>query len=90
MVLFNYGDFQTNLRFFRYMVLPAGTSIGFHQHENNEELYIILKGNGVMQVNDGTIEVKSGDVVVNQPFDSHGLLNTSSEDMEILVFEVIG
>ncbi|NLK69515.1 MAG: cupin domain-containing protein [Clostridiaceae bacterium] len=87
-VLFNDSDFHTNLRFFRYMVLPSGTSIGYHKHEDNEELYVILKGNGLMQVNGNEIEVKSGDVLINQPFDSHGLINTSSTDMEILVFEV--
>ncbi|HZK27584.1 MAG TPA: cupin domain-containing protein [Thermoclostridium sp.] len=87
-VLFNDSDFHTNLRFFRYMVLPAGTSIGYHKHGDNEELYVILKGNGLMHVNDDEVEVKSGDVIINQPFDSHGLINTSSSDMEILVFEV--
>ncbi len=88
-LLFNDGDFYTNLRFFRYMVLPAGTSIGYHQHGDNEELYVILKGDGVMQINEAHKVVKSGDVIVNQPFDTHGLTNTSSSDMEILVFEVI-
>jgi mannose-6-phosphate isomerase-like protein (cupin superfamily) len=87
-VLFSENDFQTNLRFFRYMVLPAGTSIGFHKHGDNEELYVILKGNGLMKVNDEEIQVKSGDVIVNQPFDSHGLVNNSDSDLEILVFEV--
>ena len=58
-VLFNDSDFHTNLRFFRYMVLPAGTSIGYHKHGDNEELYVILKGNGLMHVNDDEVEVKS-------------------------------
>lgn len=87
-VLFQDEDFQSNIRFFRYMVLPANTSIGFHKHGDNEELYIILKGNGLMKVNDEEFEVKPGDVIINQPFDSHGLTNTSDCDMEILVFEV--
>jgi len=87
-VLFQGDDFQSNIRFFRYMVLPAGTSIGFHKHEDNEELYVVLKGTGLMKVNEEEIEVKPGDVIINEPFDSHGLTNTSGSDMEILVFEV--
>ncbi|AGC68710.1 mannose-6-phosphate isomerase [Thermoclostridium stercorarium subsp. stercorarium DSM 8532] len=87
-VLFNENDFQTNLRFFRYMVLPSGSSIGFHKHGDNEEIYVILDGNGIMKVNDDEIEVKPGDVIVNQPFDSHGLVNNSEGDLKILVFEV--
>jgi len=87
-VLFSENDFKTNLRFIRYMVLPPRTSIGFHKHGDNEEVYIILKGNGIMKVNEAELEVKPGDVILNEPFDSHGLLNNSDSDMEILVFEV--
>jgi mannose-6-phosphate isomerase-like protein (cupin superfamily) len=69
--------------------LPSGTFIGMHQPGDNEELYIILEGNGVMTVDGESKAVCDGDdVIVNQPFGSHGIANQSKQDLKLLVFEV--
>ena len=41
-------DFQADIRFLNYTVLPPGTSIGLHRHGNDQELYIVLAGHGEM------------------------------------------
>jgi mannose-6-phosphate isomerase-like protein (cupin superfamily) len=89
-VLFNENDFLTGIRFINYTILPPGTSIGIHKHGNDEEIYIILEGSGVMTVDSEEKTVTSGDIVVNRPFGSHGLFNNSEKDLKILVFEVAG
>lgn len=81
-------DFETNLRFIRYMELPPKTSIGYHEHGDNEELYIILEGQGVMNVDDEEKDVTKGDIITNKPFGSHGLINNSDDVIEMLVLEV--
>jgi len=81
-------DFETNIRFMNYLTLPPGTSIGIHEHKNDEELYIILEGHGMMTVDGEDRTVESGDVIVNKPFGSHGLVNDSNQEMRILVLEV--
>lgn len=85
-----YGDtdFHSNLRFVIYSELKPGTSIGYHTHENNEEVYVILEGRGVMTINGEAQEVSAGDVILNKPYWSHGLENNSDNDLKILVFEV--
>jgi quercetin dioxygenase-like cupin family protein len=86
--LFKGSDFNTNIRFMNYTILPPGTSIGEHKHGDNEELYIILEGQGIMTVDGETRAVSAGDVIVNKPFGTHGLSNNSDEDLKILVMEV--
>ncbi len=86
--LFTREDFKTNIRFLNYTVLPAGVTIGLHPHGEDEELYMVLEGDGVMTVNGETQRVTSGDVIVNPPFGSHGIVNDSDKDMKLLVMEV--
>lgn len=86
--LFFNQDFKSNLRFINYTILTPGSSIGVHKHGNDEELYIVLEGNGIMTVDGEEKEVKAGDIILNKPFGEHGLRNNSEHDLKILVFEV--
>ena len=84
-----FDKFTTKMQFLHYTVLPPGTSIGAHKHEDDEEFYIILEGTGEMEVGGAKHNVVAGDVILNEPFGTHGLRNTSDKDeLKILVFEV--
>ncbi|MNJ43343.1 Cupin domain protein [compost metagenome] len=85
--LYHESDFESSLRFLNYTVMPPGTSIGYHEHGDNEELYIILKGSGKMTVNGEVCTVKAGDAILNKRNWSHGLENTGTEPLRILVYE---
>ncbi|MEW5717002.1 MAG: cupin domain-containing protein [Chloroflexota bacterium] len=87
-LVFDRADFDTPLKFIRYCELEPGSSIGVHPHGANEEIYIVLSGNGVMTVNDESQAVKPGDVILNKPGWRHGLENTSKEPLKLFVFEV--
>jgi mannose-6-phosphate isomerase-like protein (cupin superfamily) len=86
--LFTQDDLETNLQFVLLCILEPGSSIGYHQHGENEEVYVILEGSGVMRVNDEVREVIAGDVVLNKPGWSHGLENNGDVLLKVLVFEV--
>jgi mannose-6-phosphate isomerase-like protein (cupin superfamily) len=86
--LFTQDDLETNLQFVLLCVLEPGSSIGYHQHGENEEVYAILGGSGLMRVNDEMREVRAGDVVLNKPGWSHGLENHADVPLKMLVFEV--
>lgn len=86
--LYGEEDYDSKLRFFYYMELPPGTSIGYHTHqETNEEMYVIIEGRGVMTVNGEEREVQPGDVLLNKPGWSHGLENRSDAVLKVLVYE---
>ena len=68
-----------------WLTIPAGSSIGLHQHANNEDAYIIVKGHGVFTDTLGkTTPVGPGDVTIARPGNKHGLANTGKEDLVIL------
>ncbi|WP_217144520.1 cupin domain-containing protein [Streptomyces sp. AC627_RSS907] len=68
-------------------VLPPGTSIGRHRHGRDRETYVVLRGSGLMYRDGTEFRVGTGDVVVNRPYGEHGLVNDSTGDLWLLVFE---
>lgn len=85
--LFGSQDFETPLKFLHYTVIPPGSSIGYHGHREDEEIYIILEGSGVMTVNGKTIRVEAGDITLNKPWWKHGLVNDGDQPIKAVIFE---
>ncbi|MBO4313355.1 MAG: cupin domain-containing protein [Desulfovibrio sp.] len=68
-----------------WMTLKPGDSIGMHKHENNEDSYIIVSGEGVFTDSAGKeTPVKAGDVTIARPGDAHALKNTGKEPLVFL------
>jgi mannose-6-phosphate isomerase-like protein (cupin superfamily) len=71
------------------VVVSPGATIGRHRHAgDNEEIYVLIKGGGMMQMEDCEMPVKQGDVVLNPPNGEHGFVNTTDEDAWLAVIEV--
>ena len=86
--IFTHKDFDTKLQFIIYTELEPGCSIGYHKHGEDEEIYLILEGQGTMNVNGESKIVNIGDVILNKPNSSHGLDNTSQNLLKLFVFKV--
>jgi nucleoside-diphosphate-sugar epimerase/quercetin dioxygenase-like cupin family protein len=70
-------------------VLPPGTSIGRHRHAvTDEELYLVLGGEGEMWRDGEVFRVGSGDLVRNPPGARHGLVNVGRDDLRVFVFDL--
>ena len=67
-------------------ILKPGVTIGIHSHENDEEYYFILEGNGIMTLDNEDHQVGPGDIAAVFPGGSHALRNDSEDDMRIIVF----
>jgi uncharacterized cupin superfamily protein len=74
--------------FVDYAVLPPGASIGVHTHGENEELYLVLEGQGIMHLDGETLPVRAGSVILNRPGGTHGLRNDSEAPLKVFVVEV--
>ena len=74
--------------FVDYAVLPPGASIGIHRHGDDEELYLVLEGEGVMHLDGEDHPVKAGSVILNRPGGTHGLRNPGPETLRLFVVEV--
>jgi mannose-6-phosphate isomerase-like protein (cupin superfamily) len=75
------SDTEKNARMLAEMAFPPGASIGYHQHENETEYYIVHSGNGIVNDNGKEVPVKSGDVVVTGDGESHSIKNTGTEPL---------
>jgi uncharacterized RmlC-like cupin family protein len=78
------------LNFVHDDVLAPGVSIGPHAHQEDEEYYYIISGQGTMTLDHQRFEVAAGDITAVFPGGMHALENTGAEDRRILVFSVAG
>lgn len=78
------SQYLQSMEFLAYAVLPPGNVIEEHTDEV-EEIYLIVKGSGVMKVGDEEREVKEWDAIWLPAGEPHALRNTSGEEMFIIV-----
>jgi mannose-6-phosphate isomerase-like protein (cupin superfamily) len=65
-----------------WLRLMPGDSIGYHQHVTNEDVYVIISGEGVFKDKDGKDKpVKAGDVAIVRKGESHGIANSGKEPL---------
>lgn len=82
------SDFQGDVDFIDRVVVPPDSTIGFHKHGKNEEMYIVLEGKGLMKIENEEIPVSKGDMILNPMGGRHGLVNNSSENIDLLVIQI--
>ncbi len=68
--------------------LAPGTEIPLlHFHKKNEEVYIILTGEGDFQVDGNVFPIRSGSVVRVAPAGKRSMRNTSGEPMQYICIQ---
>ena len=78
--------FETTRFFLDVYVLRPGQSQTPHVHAGSDKVYAVLSGRGSVRVGDATHEVRDGHVVFCPAGASHGVENTGSDDLRMLVF----
>ena len=80
-------DDQDAIREIGWLTLPPGASIGLHKHTNNEDVYLIVEGDGMFVGTDGKeIPVSDGDITIARPGQSHSLKNTGRRPLRFINF----
>jgi len=77
-------ELLANCRLFARMTINPGCSLGYHQHENEEEIYYILSGQGVVNDNGTMRTVNPGDAVLTGNGASHSIENQGTEPLELV------
>ena len=77
-------------RLFSELTLNPGCSIGFHVHENESELFYIVKGTA--EYNDGgTVRtVTAGDMTICPSGTGHGIANRTDEVVKVVAVILYG
>jgi quercetin dioxygenase-like cupin family protein len=78
-LLWNENSSSERITTTRVHVYPGKTNQR-HQHESSEQVWIALKGKGLLLANDETREFSEGDVVRFADGDTHGNYNNSDQE----------
>ena len=52
--------------------IPAGVSVGEHLHTDEEEIYYLISGKGILTYDGKQYDMKAGDISLCKPGHSHG------------------
>ena len=75
-------------RLFGKIVLKKSCGIGYHVHENESELFYILKGTAIYSDNGEEKTVSAGDVTITPPGTGHSIKNENDETVELVALIV--
>ena len=70
-------------RLFANITLNPGCSIGFHMHENESELFYVMKGEVLYNDNGTECTMRAGDVMICPAGTGHGVTNNGTETAEL-------
>jgi mannose-6-phosphate isomerase-like protein (cupin superfamily) len=73
-----------NARLMAFLTIPPHSGIGLHEHVNETEYFIVLKGVGFVSDNGTEKEIKEGDVLITGGGETHSIWNEGSEDIKLL------
>ena len=77
-------ELKANNRLFAKLILPPGTSIGFHKHENEEEVFVVLKGQAEMDDNGKKEILNPGDTILTADGAGHSVKSVGDTDLEMM------
>ena len=67
---------------------PVGYKVPFkHTHKQNEEVYIVLKGKGIFEIDGEKIEIQEGSLLRVSPAGVRTMENTSDSEMIFMVIQ---
>ncbi len=71
-------------RLFARLTLEPGVSIGFHRHENEAEVFVVISGVGELDDNGTPATVRAGDTVLTGNGDGHAIRCAGNEPLVML------
>lgn len=79
--IFSPDEIMGKCRLFNKVILEPGCSIGTHAHDQEEEIYYILSGKGVVDDNGQTREIGPGDALKTGGGETHSITNNGEEPL---------
>ncbi len=82
--LFTSDEIQAKTRLCARLIIPPGAGIGPHRHEQEDELFVVIGGEGVVEEDGRAVRVAAGDAVLTGRGGSHAVRNEGGEPLEML------
>ncbi len=77
-------DLAARTRLCAKLILEPGSSIGPHSHDQEDEVYIVLRGCGRVTDAGTTVDIGPGDSVLTGKGASHSVESTGTEPLEMI------
>jgi uncharacterized cupin superfamily protein len=74
------------------VVPPGKRAWPFHSHRVNEEMFVVLEGEGEVRIGPETFPIKKGDVIAHPPGGpdtAHQIVNTSTAELKYLALSTM-
>lgn len=71
-------------RLFAVSILPPGSSIGYHKHDSDFEVYYILSGEAEVNLDGEIRRLRPGDMTCCADGSSHGISNPGNEELRYI------
>ena len=81
---FSKEEMNANCRLCSQITVSPGASIGSHEHLKEEEIFIILRGTGVITDDGREYTVTAGDSILTGNGGTHSIRNDGDEDLEMV------
>ena len=78
--------FDSERMFSDLYCFEPGQAQALHSHAGNDKIYAVLEGRGTFTVGDESRELDAGWVVLCPPGEDHGVVNTGTARLVVLVF----
>jgi len=82
--LFKEDEFRSSINVFHSNILEPRVTLEPHRHENEEQVFSILGGSGVVTVGGQRRNIKEGDAIYLPPRLTHSMKNTGSHPLRFL------
>ena len=83
-LFFEMEDFNGKGRLFGKFLIKPGQSIGYHIHKNEQEAYLITKGEALFNDDGNEVMLQPGDLAICQNGHYHGVKNVSESNLEFI------
>lgn len=77
-------ELKANNRLFAKLVLEPGSSIGFHKHEDEEEVFVVLRGVAEADDDGEIVMLNMGDSILTADGAGHSIKSVGDETLELL------
>ena len=71
-------------RLFGKIILEPGSSIGYHVHESDAEIFHLIKGTAQYTDGDKVVTVNAGDTMICPTGTGHSIANEGTETVELV------
>jgi mannose-6-phosphate isomerase-like protein (cupin superfamily) len=75
------GDLGSKNLAVTWVEVPPGAEQRTHSHEDSEQIYVIVRGGGLMTVAGDEAEVEEGDLVFIPPASDHSIRNDRADTL---------